>query len=34
MLAPSGVLLILTVDANSVPMNAELDGWGPFTPTT
>ena len=31
LLAPDGVLLILTVNANSLLLKARLDGWGGFT---
>jgi SAM-dependent methyltransferase len=32
LLAPDGVLLILTVNAESLPLKRQLDAWGGFTP--
>jgi SAM-dependent methyltransferase len=32
LLAPGGVLLILTVNGNSLALKRRLDGWGGFTP--
>ena len=32
LLAPDGVLLMLTVNANSLKLKRELDAWGGFTP--
>jgi SAM-dependent methyltransferase len=32
LLAPDGVLLVLTINANSLALKRQLDAWGAFTP--